>query len=231
MALVVTNVAAGGWIDAHATFYGDMQGHTTEQGACGYDVFKEGYGLETTALSTALFENGAKCGSCFEIKCVNSKWCKPGAGPIKVTATNFCPPSTGPEAWCNAPMHHFDLTEPMFLKFAIYQGGIVPVQYRRIRCARQGGVKFMINGNPYFLLVLVYNVGGVGDVTGVQIKSSGNWVSMNRNWGMNWSVGQGYTGHALSFKVTTSDGRSIQADNVAPANWRFGQSFESKSQF
>ncbi|KAL9243283.1 hypothetical protein vseg_017190 [Gypsophila vaccaria] len=234
MALMAMNVDAQGWTDAHATFYGDKEGHDTEQGACGYHVFDQGYGLETTALSTALFENGAKCGSCYELKCVNSKWCVRGAGSIKVTATNLCPPSGGPQAWCNPPLHHFDLSQPMFLKFAIYQGGIVPVQYRRVSCNKKGGVKFMFSGNPYFLMVLVFNVGGAGDVTGMQIKSdqSGNkWAQMSRNWGQIWTAGSGYTGHALSFKVTTSDGRSIVADNVVPSNWQFGQSFESKSQF
>lgn len=61
-------------------------------GACGYgDLFKQGYDLSTTVLSTALFNDGIACGSCFEKQCTNSKWCKSGAGCITVTATNFCP--------------------------------------------------------------------------------------------------------------------------------------------
>ncbi|KAE8655779.1 Expansin-A25 [Hibiscus syriacus] len=169
------------WYDAHATFYGDMTGGETMQGACGYgDLFKQGYGLETTALSTALFNNGLTCGACFEIKCHNDpQWCYPHAGSIKVTATNFCPPNyTKSEGnWCNPPLKHFDLSMPMFTKLAIYKAGIIPVKYRRVLCYKKGGIQFQIKGNPWWTLVLLYNVGGAGDIKDVKIKGS-----MTRSW-------------------------------------------------
>lgn len=40
----------------------------------------------------------------------------------------------------------------------------------RVRCVKCGGVCFMIGGNLYFLMVLIYNVGGVGDIRFVRIK-------------------------------------------------------------
>ncbi|CAO2830227.1 unnamed protein product [Amaranthus hypochondriacus] len=225
-----------GWDDAHATCYGGPNGSDTMFGACGYkNLFKQGYGVETTALSTALFNKGQTCGACYEIKCTNSKWClKNGTVLIHVTATNFCPPNyTKPtENWCNPPAKHFDLTQPMFRKIAVYEAGIVPVQYRRVMCHKQGGIKFEINGNPYFLLVLVYNVGGAGSVVDVKIKGSKTgWLQMSRNWGQNWDLHAQMVGQSLSFRVTTSDGKWVQADNVAPANWEFAKTYEAKKQF
>ncbi|XP_008452127.1 expansin-A22-like [Cucumis melo] len=225
------------WYDAHATFYGDMSGSDTMQGACGYgNLFEQGYGLATAALSTALFNNGGTCGACFEIMCVNDehKWCIPNAGTIKITATNFCPPNYTKtvDVWCNPPQRHFDLSLYMFIKIAPYRAGVIPVRYRRMRCEKQGGLRFELKGNPYWLLVLIYNVGGAGDVVDVKIKgSSTRWLQMSRNWGQNWQVGTYLVGQGLSFRVTTSDRKIIKFDDVVPSYWQFGQNFEGNSNF
>nr|XP_010939461.1 expansin-A23-like [Elaeis guineensis] len=235
MFLMASRVAAqNAWDNAFATFYGDISGAETMGGACGYgDLLKQGYGLETAALSTALFNNGLTCGACFELQCVNDpQWCAPGT--ITITATNFCPPNNSKPSnnggWCNPPRKHFDLSMLMFTKITKdYHAGIVPVQYRRVPCIKQGGIRFEIKGNPNWLLVLVYNVGGAGDVNAMQVKgSSTGWITMARNWGQNWQIGQNLVGQSLSFQVATSDGKMVQSDNVAPSNWQFGQVFEGK---
>ncbi|KAK9748121.1 hypothetical protein RND81_02G037400 [Saponaria officinalis] len=221
-----------GWDFARATFYGNMAGNETMYGACGYEnLIDQGYGLETAALSTALFNDGLACGSCYEIMCVNSPWCIKGGGPIRVTATNFCPPwyKEAPDAWCNPPRKHFDLSQKMFVEIAEYRGGVVPVIYRKVMCYKKGGIKFELKGNPYWLLVLVFNVNGAGNVVAVDIKGSNtDWTQMTRNWGQNWQTFERLQGQRLSFRVTTSDGRQKQFMDVAPENWELGQTHEAK---
>ncbi|KAG6412280.1 hypothetical protein SASPL_124954 [Salvia splendens] len=227
--------ANSGWDSARATFYGPSDAIDGMGAACGYtNVIEHGYSQETTALSTALFNDGAACGACFQIMCVNApQACKKGT--IRVTATNLCPPdyTKDHDIWCNPPQKHFDLARPMYLKIAEYKAGVVPVLYRRVKCGKKGGVKFVMGGNNYWTIILVYNVGGVGDVTSVRVRSSGSsdWVPMSRNWGQNWQITQSLLGKRLSFEVTASDGSVIQETDVVPSNWQFGMSFEGKHNF
>ncbi|GLJ04913.1 hypothetical protein SUGI_0006290 [Cryptomeria japonica] len=212
------------WQPGHATFYNEAPG-----GACGFGT-GEAQGLYkqklTTALNGPLFEKGATCGSCWLVKCVDNQWCLPNAPTIKVVATDLCPP--GGNGVCNPQYKHFDMSIPAFTKIAVYKGGYIAIQYARTKCDVQGGMRFTISGNPTFFLVLVWNVGGDGQVVGMSVKTpQSQWQPMSRNWGQNWqlNVKNGLQGNSLSFQVRTSDGKSVVSNNVAPGNWQFGQTY------
>uniref|UniRef100_R7VZF9 Expansin n=1 Tax=Aegilops tauschii TaxID=37682 RepID=R7VZF9_AEGTA len=125
------------WRNAKSSYFAADPGDAIG-GACGFgDLGKHGYGMATVGLSTALFERGAACGGCYEVKCVEAlKYCLPGTS-IVVTATNFCPPNYGFPAdaggVCNPPNHHFLLPIQAFEKIALWKAGVMPIQYRRIR--------------------------------------------------------------------------------------------------
>ncbi|KAL6649241.1 hypothetical protein ACP70R_013465 [Stipagrostis hirtigluma subsp. patula] len=237
--LAATAAGADGWNRAYATFYGGSNAAGTMGGACGYgNLYSTGYGTNTAALSSTLFNDGRACGECYQIMCdyqSNNRWCVRGTS-VTVTATNLCPPDYSKPnnngGWCNPPRQHFDMAQPAWEKIGIYRGGIVPVMFKRVSCSRNGGVRFTINGNNYFELVLITNVGGPGSIRSVQIKGTRTgWVTMSRNWGANWQANNYLNGQEISFRVTATNGQTLEFWSVAPNYWRFGQTFTNGVQF
>ncbi|KAM7479525.1 hypothetical protein LguiA_027738 [Lonicera macranthoides] len=223
------------WKSATATFTKDTNDSIIIEGACGYgDLHKTSYGKYSAGLSSLLFNRGSTCGGCFEVRCVDHiLWCRQASPSVILTATDFCPPNFGLPAdyggWCNFPRAHFEMSEAAFAEIADKRADMVPVQYRRVKCARIGGMRFTLNGNSYFYQVLITNVGLDGEVVAVKVKGSKTgWIPMGRNWGQHWQCNVNLAGQPLSFEVTTSSGRTITSYTVAPANWRFGQTFEGK---
>uniref|UniRef100_A0ACD5TUT1 Uncharacterized protein n=1 Tax=Avena sativa TaxID=4498 RepID=A0ACD5TUT1_AVESA len=232
---------SAGWISGSATFYGGSDASGTMGGACGYgNLYATGYGTSTAALSSSLFNSGAACGECYQVECQCSspsscQSCKQGV-TVTVTATNLCPPDyskpSNDGGWCNPPRRHLDMAQPAWERIGVYRAGIISMRYQRVPCARSGGVRFTINGNDYFDLVLITNVGGAGSVSSVQIKGSRTgWVAMSRNWGANWQSNSYLRGQSISFTVTLTNGQRRVFQDAAPANWGFGQTFTTGAQF
>ncbi|ONK62238.1 uncharacterized protein A4U43_C07F1790 [Asparagus officinalis] len=195
-------------------------------GACGYgNLYSQGYGVETAALSTALFNEGLSCGACFEIKCDNDpRWCHAGSPSIFITATNFCPPNFAAArsdngGGVNRRRGHISRPSrcPCFSRSpSTALGPMQKTWWGPLHDQR--------------LQVLQPRPRHAGDIVKVYIKGTKTgWMPMSRNWGQNWQSNAVLVGQALSFRVTGSDHRTSTSWNIAPASWRFGQTFAGKN--
>ncbi|BBH04781.1 expansin A6 [Prunus dulcis] len=226
--------SGGAWEAAHATFYGGSDASGTMGGACGYgNLYSQGYGVSTAALSTALFNNGLSCGACFEIKCAND----PNGATLEALQFSSLPPTSALQTLLNqATMADGAILPGLTLTWPCPCFSDCRVQswncpcFLPVPCRKRGGIRFTINGFRYFNLVLVSNVAGAGDIVRVSVKGSKTgWMSMSRNWGQNWQSNAVLVGQSLSFRVRGSDRRTSTSWNVVPANWQFGQTFTGKN--
>ncbi|KAF5935498.1 hypothetical protein HYC85_026627 [Camellia sinensis] len=102
-----------------------------------------------------------------------------------------------------------------------------------VPCVRKGGLRFSFQGNGYWLLVYVMNVGGGGDISGMWVKGSRTgWISMSHNWGASYQAFATLNGQSLSFKVTSyTTKETLIAYNVSPSNWNFGSTYQANVNF
>ncbi|GAQ55178.1 rare lipoprotein A (RlpA-like double-psi [Streptomyces acidiscabies] len=220
-----------GWNSATATFYGGADASGTMGGACGYgNLYDRGIGIMSTAVSTALFNDGAACGARYKVRCAESRssYCIPGA-EVTVTVTNLCPPNwalpSNNGGWCNPPRQHFDLSQPAFEKIAKISAGIAPIEYSEADTDRNTPLKFTMNGRDFFNLVLVDSNSRWGTKQVLIKGSRTSWLPMTRNWGANWQSLESLRGQSLSFRVTDTHNRTVTATNVIPANWSYGLTY------
>ncbi|XP_074299965.1 expansin-A7-like isoform X2 [Silene latifolia] len=72
------NFQPSAWKSGHATFYADESASETMEGACGYrNLFNNGLGTAIAALSTVMFNNGARGDACSSFRCF-CRWTSTG---------------------------------------------------------------------------------------------------------------------------------------------------------
>ncbi|XBH59118.1 hypothetical protein VPH35_080426 [Triticum aestivum] len=127
-----TNVDAGGWLDARATWYGAPKGAGPDDngGACGFkNVNLPPFSAMTSCGNEPLFKDGKGCGSCYQIRCVSAGHpaCSGVPETVIITDMNYYPVSR----------FHFDLSGTAFGAMAkdgrndeLRHAGIIDMQFR-----------------------------------------------------------------------------------------------------
>ncbi|KAL1807602.1 hypothetical protein ACET3Z_024592 [Daucus carota] len=79
-----------------------------------------------------------------------------------------------------------------------------------------GNAKIFLKGHG-----CVESINGDGDIGAMQLKpANSDWIPMQQSWGATWYANISDSAQGpLSFRITTSSGKSIEADNAVPPNW------------
>nr|CCD17875.1 expansin [Micrasterias denticulata] len=164
---------------------GQAGGQNKAGGACGFANYPSVATLQA-GLSETLYRNGAFCGSCLRVACVNSPQCIPGT--VTVQVTNLCTASNASAAMsvCVDGNPAVNLQPEAWDKIVKSRSpGVASVLFQQISCASPAqGVQFQVrDANPTYFSVLVQNVGGIGALTGVEVAfgGGGKWTAMARS--------------------------------------------------
>ncbi|KAK2650658.1 hypothetical protein Ddye_018147 [Dipteronia dyeriana] len=231
------------WSPARATWYGPDNGAGSNGGACGYKdaVEQVPFSSMVSAGGHSLFKSGKGCGACYEVKCTNNVNAKCSENPVSVVITDECPGGT-----CASDSVHFDLSGASFGAMAtsgqsdpLRNAGVMQIQYRRVECNyRDTNVVFSIDSgsNLYYFAVLIKYINGDGNLAGVdlqQTSQSNTWLPMQQSWGAIWKLDAGSALNApFSLRLTSAESRkTIVANNVIPAGWQAGQTYQSLVNF
>ncbi|CAL0306198.1 unnamed protein product [Lupinus luteus] len=224
------------WQTATVTWYGPPDGAGSDGGNCGYGdtVEKPPFSKMISAGGPSIFQGGAGCGGCYQVKCTENDACS--KEPVTVVITDNCPGCEGLVAFDLSGTAFGAMASPGKADQLRNAGKLTNAQYKRVSCNFGQTIAFTIDSgsSPYYFAIEVEYENGDGNLveTALQQTGSNTWMPMFRSWGARWALNPGSSlNPPFSIKLTEArednNNKTIVAENVIPINWQPGQVYRS----
>lgn len=219
------------FIQSQAAYYPNSDEKGTETGRCGYGTFGATINDGDVSAVSDLYRDGVGCGSCYQVRCTNSKYCSDKGVDVVITDhgsghnTDFIMSK-------RAFGRMAQTTDAMASLLAL---GVVDIEYRRVSCKYPSkNITLKIDENsdyPHYLAFVIWYQQGKNDITAVQLCETKNFACklVDRSYGAVWTTNSPPTG-ALSLRMLFSndsgDETWIVPINSIPANWKAGNTYD-----
>ncbi|KAH9299615.1 hypothetical protein KI387_031297 [Taxus chinensis] len=199
-------------------------------GGCGYGDFGREINYGDVAAVGRLFRDGAGCGACYHIKCMEEDLCS-GKG-VRVVVTDH---GEGDETDFIMSPHAFTKMATRGEEKHLLALGVVDIKYTRVICRYPGyNIMFKINESsdyPYYLSLVFWYTGGQRDIVAVELSQEKTleWKAMRRSYGGVWDMAPPPCDN-IDVRFLVKDGNNSQwvyAPIAIPANWKAGSVYDS----
>jgi len=160
------------------------------------------------AANSAIFDNGAGCGTCYKISYSGTGGTDPGRkGSAIIQIVD------------SGSAKEFDCELTVFQKITGATTGIFPVKYKEVPCKATPVTITILDGdNAFYVKVLV--AGGTTGVKALSIKVGTVTTKMSVSSGATWAASlSGATNVPVQFKVTFTDGTKTTVKKCFKSGW------------
>ncbi|XP_042404769.1 expansin-like B1 [Zingiber officinale] len=221
------------FIQSRAAYYPDSDTQGTESGACEYGTFGATLNGGDVSAASKLYRNGVGCGACYQVRCINAKFCSNNGVTIVITDLG----ASGDTDFILSQHAFARMGQNADAGTSLLALGFIGIEYQRVSCSYTNrNIAFKIDQSsnyPYYFAFQIWYLQGNKDIIAVQLCETEKLTCklLERSHGAVWAVASPPSG-TLSVRMLLSgsddgDESWVVPPNNIPQNWTSGVIYDS----